>query len=140
MSAIGIRRSTFDGLSAVRRAVVRLVCDRLDLGTPALYQTAAAQQWYIFDDHRISLRDVAILGKMAANLGALNITTAGKTRAEIRAELVAWVQSLNVVWPEAINYTGQANPWQHTLDANGAPVSVRADSSVPSGLTPVETP
>ena len=137
MSALGIRKSTFDGLTAVRRAVVRLVCDRLDLGTPALYQTGGGVQWYVFDDHRISLRDLAVLGKVAANLGALNITVAGKTRAEIRAEIIAWAQSLNVVWPEAINYTGQGNPWQHTLDANGAPVSVRADSSVPSGLTPV---
>ena len=115
---------------------MRFACDRLDLGEPALYTAGGGVQWYVFDDERVGLIDLAVLGKVAANLGTLNITVAGKTRAQIRAEIIAWVETLAVVWPESINYTGSTNPFQTTLTANGAPATVQAAAAVPATLTP----
>lgn len=142
MATLGIRKTTYDGLSAVRKAILNLVVDRLDLGTPAVYQNPVGGAfWYLYDDDRIDLRDLAVFGKVAANLASLNLSLTDsngdrKSRATLRQELLAWVQSLSVVWPSEIDYTGQTNPWQYTLTQNGAPAAIRAGDGVPSGWVP----
>lgn len=131
MACIGVGKNTYDGLTANQKAVVNRVLTRLDFGTPALYQTAGAIQWYIFDDPRVDLLDLAILGVVAANLGSLPDVT-GFTPAQIRNRIQTFIQG-KIVLPSAINYTGSTNFWQTTLTANGAPASVQAADAVPAG-------
>jgi len=137
MGTVAIRRSVFDALAANRRQVVRWMLRRLALGDPALY-TAGAVEWYVWDDARLDLEHVAVLGAVSA---AFTDIPAGydpttKTRTQVEAGVRGFIAA-RLVLPSAVNYTGSANPYQTTLDANGAPAAVRAAGSVPSGLTPV---
>ena len=128
---IAVRRSTVLGMSAQQRRLLRIVCERIDLGDPAVYQAPAGAVWYVFADHRVALLDIAILGCfMAALAAAPDITT--------RAELWDWIKD-TIVLPENIVYTQRGNPWQETLTANGAPATVQAASNVPDTWTVVST-
>lgn len=131
MSAIAFRRSAVLALTAQQRRVLRFVTEKLELGQPAQYTAPDAAVWYIFDDHRITLRDMAILGCFAATLASM------PSDIETRAQLWEHVKN-TIVLPSAIDFTGSMNPWQTVLDANSAPASVRAASGVPSTWTTVE--
>jgi hypothetical protein len=86
--------------------------------------------WFVWDDWRFTLRDAAILGVVAAKLPDVTAAMLPLSRAKV----AAFVQN-NVVWPNAIDYTGSTNPWQTTLDAQGAPAWVKMASEVPAGWT-----
>lgn len=139
MSTLAVTKTALDSMTAKQRKLVRWVVSRLEFGQPALYQDGATQR-YVFDDPRIDLRQLAVLGCLAANWADVPGTydPDGKTRAEIEADIRAWLAP-KVKWPEAIDYTNVANPWQHTLTQNGAPAALRAAGEVPATWTPVTT-
>jgi hypothetical protein len=130
--------TTYNALNATQKAIVRWVCSRLQLGQPALYQTGGGVQWYCFDDDKIDLTDVAILGAVAANLAALANQVNQAEGPLLRAQIRAWAVG-RVVLPAQIAYTQGGNPYAETLAAQGAPATVQAADSVPASWSAVVT-
>jgi hypothetical protein len=135
MAAIAIRQSTWQAGTAVQKAALLLTMEAIgladaDAGIPPLYLSNTGVAHYVWDDHRFTLRDAAILGTVAARLANLTAAMLPVTRAKVATFIAA-----NVVWPNAINYTGSANVWQTTLDAQAAPTWLRMADSVPSNWT-----
>lgn len=140
MATIAIRQSAVAAMSAQQKKLTRWALEIVGLVDPAAYQTSGGQVWYIFDDHRIALHDVAYFGALAARLAniptdynppdTLDDATAAQARAWIRSKLIQWV-----VWP--VTVAEGADPWQAVLNAQGAPAAVKAGPGIPAGLTPV---
>lgn len=119
---IAIRRSTVNNLTPFQRRIVKLVLDRIELGDPAV-MTDGTNPWFVWDDPRISLDDVAILGCVAANLNRIpnDYDPDTKQRREMRADIVQFLAArLKPPVPDA------DDPWAATLQANGAPAAIRA--------------
>lgn len=133
MASIAVRQNTYNALNATQKEIVRWVAARLELGQPAVYLNGATP-WLIYDDDRITLDDIAVLGTVAANLAALSSFVL-QQGVPTRGQLATWAQN-RVKWPAQIDYTGQANPYAFTLSQNGAPASVQAADSVPATWTP----
>ena len=141
MPTLEIRQSTWQGLRENQRQLMRWAFRKLELGQPALYETPAAVRWFIFDDRRLDLLMFARLGALANVVSGLppgwkppTIGTGQNKRvdrAAVEAEAISRVQA-SIVFPEDITYPEQdPNPYQTTLDANGAPSSMRGGSVVP---------
>jgi hypothetical protein len=143
MTALAIRKSTYDGLPRHRQTVFRVAMSNIVLGTPAVFNDGA-NDWYVYDDTRFTLNDASWVGVLAANLMDIPdtyhlpvIIKGGEfviDRPTVKAEAQAFLGPSRVA-PEGITYTGD-NPWQETLDAQGAPAAVRMGDSVPAGWTP----
>ncbi|MCA1572821.1 MAG: hypothetical protein LC798_21515 [Chloroflexi bacterium] len=133
MGALAIRRTTVDALSATRRQVIRWALQRLALGEPARY-SAAGVEWYVWDDGRLDLQLVAVVGALAAVIASVpaDYDPATRTRAQVEAD-VRQVVGSRLVPP----VTDAPDPWAATLSAQGAPAVVRAASGVPGGWEPV---
>ena len=69
MATLGIRKSAWNSASSIQRQVFRRLGEILRLGTPALYETGASIEWFVFDDHRFKPKVIAYFGCVAANLG-----------------------------------------------------------------------
>ena len=150
MATVGIRATAWDGLRDNQRAIMRWGVARLALGTPARF-TDGTDEWFVFDDWRFDLDQIAILGALAVAVSGLPVawepptiitygfdgipTDTGKVdRKATEAEVIAFV-SPTVVWPDDITYdVDDPNRWQTTLDAQGAPASLRAAASIPAGF------
>lgn len=140
MATVALRRTAVQAMTVRQRRLARWVLSQIGLVEPAPYLAPGGNVWLVFDDHRISLHDVAYLGCFAANLANipagytppddLSDATASEIRAWIRAYLVQ-----HVVWP--VSVPEGADPWQAVLDAQGAPAAVRAGNGVPDTWTPV---
>ncbi len=150
MATLGIARATWDALASNQRQIMRHMVKRLALGTPALYETPGAVQWWIFDDWRFDLDHFAIVGALANELGNLpagwtppTIIIDGQDtgvvdRAAVEADVIARVAP-TIVWPADITYADDdPNPQQTTLDANSAPAAMKGGGAVPETWTPVE--
>jgi hypothetical protein len=134
---IAVRKSTYDGLNATQKAVVRWTMRRLQLGEAALYVNASAVQQYVFDDSRIDLDDVAVIGCVGANLALLANQQNLPEGPELRQQVRDFVAS-RIVWPADIpGLADAADPYQAVLTAQGAPGSVRAGAGIPAGWSPV---
>jgi hypothetical protein len=134
---VAVRRSVYDALNTTQKQCVRWVCRRLQLGEPALYVNGSAVAQWCWDDTRIDLDDLAVLGCVAANLNLLANQQNLPEGPELRQQVRDFVAS-RVVWPSAIpGLADSADPWQAVLTAQGTPASVKAGSGVPSGWTPV---
>jgi hypothetical protein len=128
MATLAVKETAWTSATAQQKNALRMVCQRLDLGQPARYQTAGNVVWLVFDDNRIDLTDVAILARAAVTLATMpNVNT--------RQELYDAVKA-NIVLPQNITYTTN-NPWSETLVANSAPNWLQAAGEVPNTLTPV---
>ena len=153
MATVGIRVTAWDGLRDNQRQIMRLAVARLALGTPARF-TDGVDEWFVFDDWRFDLDQVAILGALVVAVAGLpvgwepptiHVTVQGQDvdtgivdRVATEALVIAYVQP-TVVWPVDIVYDEfDPNRWQTTLDAQGAPAAIRAGGSVPVGFVPVE--
>ena len=144
MATVGIRVTAWDGLRDNQRAIMRLGVARLALGIPARH-TDGTNEWFIFDDWRFDLDQIAILGALVVAVAGLPVgwspplnpdSTVDRDATE--ALVVAYVAP-TVVWPADIVYAEfDPNRWQTTLDAQGAPASIKADGRVPDGFTPVD--
>lgn len=142
MPAIAIRQSAVQAMTVKQRRLARWALEQVGLVDPAAYTAPGGNVWLVFDDHRITLRDVAYFGKFADRLAALpadydppdafDDATVAEIRAWIRAHLVQ-----HVVWPVP-DIEDAADPWMATLDAQGAPASVAAGTGVPATWAPVE--
>lgn len=140
MATIAIRKSAWDAASARDRTIFRYAAKLLELGDPAVYVNGGGVEWYISDDHRLRLKDVARLGVVVKGIAQnttyeLPLNGRGELDVEqLRADMKAWVTS-RIVWP--VDVEGSPNPWQAVLDAQGAPAVIRAGDSVPDTWTPV---
>lgn len=143
MATVGIKVTAWDGLRDNQRAVMRWAVGRLALGTPARF-TDGTEEWFTFDDWRFDLDQIAILGALVVAVAGLPVAWTPTLnldgtvdRAATEAQVIAFVGP-TVVWPAAITYpVDDPNPWQTTLDAQGAPAAIRAGSKVPDGFTGV---
>jgi hypothetical protein len=136
MAMIAIRQSAWSGATAVQKAVLLLAMEQVGLGNadasiPPLYNNPSAVPHFVWDDWRFTPRDLAILGTLGANIGLLTPALLPVTRAK-----VAGFVASRIVLPGAINFTGSTNVWQTILDAQGAPVWMKAAPDVPAGWTP----
>ena len=144
MATVGIRATAWDGLRDNQRQIMRLGVARLALGTPARF-TAGVDEWFVFDDWRFDLNQIAILGALVVAVAGLPeawepplIPDSTVARDATEALVIAFVQP-TIVWPADIVYAEfDPNRWQTTLDAQGAPASIKADGRVPDGFTPVD--
>ncbi len=148
MATLGIRKSAWQGATAIQRTVFRRLGDILELGVPATYQTPGAVEWFVFDDHRFKPKVMAYFASVAANLadwpagytvpqqnGEDDLATMRqqvKTWAEDPARTNPLVLPEDVVFPE-----NDPNPWQTLLDANAAPSWLKMGGGVPDNWTPV---
>ena len=127
-------------MTAKQRKASRWALEIVGIVDPAAFTAPGGNVWYVFDDHRIDLRDVAYFGKFADRLAslpagyeppdALDDATAAEIRAWLRAYLVQ-----HVVWP--VSVPEGEDPWMTVLAAQGAPASIAAGAGVPSNWTPV---
>ena len=154
MATVGIRATAWDGLRDNQRAIMRWGVARLALGTPARF-TDGTDEWFVFDDWRFDLNQIAILGALVVAVAGLpvgwepptiivqdidgqDVDTGIVDRVATEALVIAYVQP-TVVYPADIVYLeDDPNRWQTTLDAQGAPAAIRAGGSVPVGFVPVE--
>ena len=153
MATVGIRATAWDGLRDNQRQIMRLGVARLALGIPARF-TDGVDEWFVFDDWRFDLNQIAILGALVVAVAGLpvewepptiHVTVQGQDvdtgivdREATEALVIAYVQP-TVVYPVDIVYLeDDPNRWQTTLDAQGAPAAIRAGGSVPVGFTAVE--
>lgn len=142
MPAIAIRQSAVNAMSAQQKRLARWVLEEVGLIDPAKFTAPGGAVWFIFDDHRITLKDVAYFGCFAAKLAsiptnwtppdALDDATAAEARAWVRQKLAQFV-----VWPVTI--PDGADPYQTVLTAQNAPAAVKAGSEVPASWVPVES-
>ena len=153
MATVGIRVTAWDGLRDNQRAIMRWGVARLALGSPARF-TDGTDEWFVFDDWRFDLDQVAILGALVVSVAGLpvewepptiHVTIDGQDvdtgivdRVATEALVIAYVAP-TVVYPADIVYDEfDPNRWQTTLDAQSAPASIKADGRVPDGFTPVD--
>ena len=108
-------------------------------------------EWFVFDDWRFDLDQIAILGALVVAVSGLpvgwepptildseGVDTGIVDREATEVLVIAYVQP-TVVWPADIVYDEfDPNRWQTTLDAQGVPAAIRAGGSVPVGFTAVE--
>ena len=144
VATVGIRQAAWDGLRDNQRAVMRWAVARLALGIPARY-TDGTDEWFVFDDWRVNLDQIAILGALVVALSGLPVgweptlnPDGTVDRATTETRVIGYV-SPTVIWPADITYDEfDPNPWQTTLDAQGAPDAIRAAGRVPDAFTPVD--
>lgn len=147
MPTLGIRQATWQGLRENQRQLMRWAFQKLDLGQPAVFETPGGVKWFIFDDWRLDLLMFARLGTLANEVADLPrgwkppTTGTGQNkrvdRAAVEAEAISRVQA-SIVLPGDITYAeDDPNPWQTTLNANGAPSSMRGAGAVPDTWVPV---
>jgi len=65
---LAIKANALDNLSNKKRRVFDFVADRVDLGTPALYEQPNGTSWYAFSDPEVGWRDVAAVVALASVL------------------------------------------------------------------------
>ncbi len=70
MAVIAIRKNAYDAASNAQRQILKLAMAKLQLGTPVTY-TGQGQEWYVFSDSRVTLKHVAVLGKLVKGLASL---------------------------------------------------------------------
>ena len=151
MPTLGIRQATWQGLRQNQRQLMRWASRKLELGQPALYETPDAVRQFVWDDRRLDLLMFARLGALANVVAGLppgwkppTIGT-GKNkrvdRAAVEAEAISRVRAV-IVEPADIDYgdfdNPVTNPYQKTLDVNGAPAVMQGWHAVPDDWTPVE--
>jgi hypothetical protein len=133
MATIAIRRTAVQGLTAKQRKIVQFVMSRLDLNDPAAFVDGANVHWLVFDDTRISLDDIAILGTLVRLIGNAAVTnydptddTPDQVRTKIRQALNA-----QVVRADTVAIPEGSDPFATVLAAQNAPAAVRAFYNVP---------
>ena len=143
MSTLAVRKTTWNGLSARDREILRAVGATLNLGVPAEWRQPNNTRWWLFCDTHFQLAELAYFGCIAANLGDIpGGYELPATRAEIRSDAKNFcenVASVPVVWPITIP-EGTSNRWQYVLDAQNTPAVLQMADQPPAGWTPVELP
>ncbi len=144
MPTLGIRQSTWQGLRENQRQIMRWAFQRLALGEPGLYEAPGGVLWFVFDHHRLDLAMFARLGTLANVLAGLPVgwrppvnPDGSVDRAAVQTEAIERVQA-TVVCPSDIDYQGQPNPWQHTLNENSAPAAMQGGPAIPVGWVSVD--
>lgn len=136
MASVAVRKTVYDGLTArnqrlLRRARAMLV----ELGDPNEFVDASGTHWYLWDDPRIDLDMVALLGAITSNwqlLASVNIpNNADDIEQAVRARL-----GNRLVTPDRVNFSGN-DDFQEVLNAQGASAAVRAFAQIPSDWHPV---
>lgn len=136
MAAIALRQTTYDALSARNKVIARHALAFLALGEPAQY-TDGTNTWLVWDDNRITLLQVAVIGCLAANLASIPAGyTIPASREQLEADIVSFLGS-KLKRPENIAYTAEGDRWAETLAANNAPAAIRAFTAPPTTWTPV---
>ena len=140
MPAIAIRQTAVQAMTVRQRKLARWALAAVGIVEPAQFAAPGGNVWYIFDDHRIRLVDVAYFGTFAAKLAeipngydppdALDDASAAEIRARVRDKLAQWV-----VWP--VSVPEGEDPWMYVLGEQDAPASVAAGAGVPANWTPV---
>ena len=160
MTALAIRKTAWAALSDRDKTILRFMGDKLALGVPAQFLDGAANEWYVFDDHRFRAKPVAYFGCVAANLGDIPggysipmidlLDEDGVPTGEQvldRATLVDDIKSFcenparthPLVLPKDVVFPDDdPNPWQTLLDAQGTPAAMKMASGVPASWSPVE--
>ena len=163
MAAIAIRKNAYDNASAGQKSVLRLVLQKLELGTPAVYENGSGVQFYVFDDSRITLNDVKWVGWIVRVLANIEDVEAVEVRDIPLTETVqvqvpervwqeipvldengdptgdttfGWVETGNLIWVDLEQPLG--DPYDLVLSAQGAPNVVAAAERVPQSWTAVE--
>ena len=110
MPVVAIRKTAWEAGNESQRWAMRLAGERVELGQPAVYRQGNGTEHYIFCDQGITVRDIAILGTVAAGLAQYpNWTVPTDSRGRVdrvagRAAIKEFVQS-NIVLPRDIAYT-----------------------------------
>lgn len=156
MTALGVRKTTYNGLSVRNKEIVKYLGDFLQLGEPAEFN-ASGTLWYVFDDHRFKPVHIAYFGCLLANLGDIPggytiptidilddqgaVIGTKSDRPQMRADIKNFCEdgarTNPLVLPKDITFTEDGNPWQEILDAQGAPAAVQMASGVPASWVPV---
>lgn len=135
---IGISKAGWQALTADEQTVVRFVLSRLRLGNPAIYVTPTDERWFTFDDLRIDLLDIAVIGCFAANRAdwplAYQIPMDGGEvdKVQLRSDVAGWLtnpaRTTPFVHPDNVtpSDTDVGVTGQDVLDANGAPAVLRS--------------
>lgn len=132
MTTLAVRRSIVQALTPLQGRILKLVTERLDLGDPADYTQPPNTRWLLYDDERLTLRDMAALGTITGDMAGA--TDAVKDNVDApRAALRAWVEAN---WDLTPPPPDTANPFQWVLMNNGAPAGVQAGSSIPANWAP----
>lgn len=114
MAFIALRKSAVDGLSPKLKRVLNLELDGVGLNpNPPVWTSPTSVKYYVYNDPRITIEDVAYLAALAYSFAKLSnyITTV----------------------PE-----GTPDPFTYIVQVNDAPAALKAFTGVPADWTPVE--
>lgn len=132
MPSLAIRRSTITSLTPKQRKLLKAVLLRLDMGEPADFTAPGGVRWFVWDDSKINIRDLAALGTLAGRFSEA-ATAIEDSDENPRAALREFVtQYWNISEPPE----NTANPWQWVLTNNNAPATLQAASGVPETWQP----
>lgn len=163
MAAIAIRKNAFNNASPGQRNVLRLVLEKLDLGDPATYKNPSGTEFFVFNDNRISLKDVQWVGWIVtvlanvANVDAVNwrsvpLTELQDVTVPVRIQVEVPITDENgdptgetvLVWQDHPTETqvvqrevSLGDPYSLVLSANYSGNVVAAAEAVPASWTPV---
>lgn len=140
MAVIAIRKTNYDGLTARNKSVLNKAEATLQLGYPTIMKEPSGALWMCWDDGRITMEQIALLGAIAANWQRIPnnyVVPADKQKAEddIRAFI-----GTRYVDPATLQLSGEDNLTE-ILVAQGAPSSVmQAFVSMPATWEQYEPP
>lgn len=124
---VAYKKATFDAASAVQRSFLKTIINNLGLGDPALFETPAGEEWYVFADRRVDARFVENLawanGIIAdiATSPVRDYPTTGPHDEEV--PVYEWV-TVPVTEP-VFDENGDIVDEVPVLDENGDPVTVQ---------------
>lgn len=96
MSTLALREAERQALTATQRILLACCTSLIVPGDPAAYEDTEGTAWAIFDDARVPLIDVALGGAVMAVIDTLTYDPEGRTREEIRADLLALTAAARV--------------------------------------------
>ena len=134
MPVFMMRTTGYSGLNVDQQGVLKILHEWVDLGEGREYIENPGQNWYVFDDARYSLDDVAVVAKILQFF--VQFDPGEGTREEIRAAAYVFAVSKGAVFPADITYATD-DPWQETLDANGVFPEVKMSLAVPEEWVPI---
>lgn len=112
---------------------------RIRLGVPAEFVDGSGNEWLVFDDNRIDLDQLAVIGRLAAKSRTLPsdaVDRDDRRPGRLRQETRAYVEANGVVYSDEIEIAEDADPISEILKAQNAPATrIRVSAGLPSGWT-----
>ena len=101
---LALKRAPILTLTVMQRRFLKHALRRLSFGDPAPWEEPDTTRWWVFDDHRIDIRDIARLGTLIDNISLvptdLETDLTPKAIWRIRKRAVQILNANITAWPD----------------------------------------